>query len=864
MKTIQAYTFDKVAKTITFTDISAVDITRLTIITDVTNNTIIYQFNNPLKGGTVSGNVLTLTFNTNTVAYANSDELQLFYELEMPLTPSGALLVGNSRDKVFEPFSEYPLDEFDETVKSAGDEVSLAGNSYGASYLKISKSLTDTLTTEYLSKSVHSAPFDMQLGISKSQEIFGQITTVDMVEVDDSGAIKTEGTAPTPISITGNVTVTSNVAFITLSAGHSLVPGDLVIIHGCLDNRLNYGPTQITYITKDSIGVTLVLANGTYVATGGSVLSVNPHQTAKNAYGLVLTGQNDDNIRTYSKQQASPVLVNAEIGLVTDWRTATVGGTGAGSYSQLPRGHIAIATRVEDIQMVYRAANTGGANAAVAPITTALPPPDAKYKLRISMRNLPNLTRPVAAISSIAKSASTTATVTTSAAHGLTTGNYVSIYGVRDQTNFATTNNLAVLSTPTSTTFTVAFGTSTTTTDTNGGTVFICEGSQSAPAVSMYVQSALVVSSGGFAGLLQLTMNATVSAVNRGEVYTTHGMTGTAAAYNGLRLRVYEVATTVVTLETLDKTPLTALASVNTGGTLIRHTDIRLHTLSIRDNTHHKVEIGSISAPNTDRQVMRITGNTSTSQGGGGNTTIWNAAGWGGFPVNDIASAAITTSQTSAAVAPGAVANVGTYAHLFTVLVTTITGTTPSMDVVVQESPDTGTTWFDVYHFPRITAVGSYVSKVVPSTYGSRFRYIRTVNGTTPSITNAVWRTQHSRDESFIRQFFNRTLLPNTSGSETVVYNVDGSNTIIFGGRMTTVGSPAAIIKLQGRYGTQAADWFDITDLAGNLITVTLNSTTQPVLRQISNVNVSEIKAVVSTAGTGAALDHIFIRTIGA
>jgi hypothetical protein len=77
------YAFNKVAQTITFDGFNA-SLERVLLVTDVTNNTIIYQFNDATKGGTLAGNVLTLTYNTNTGAFNNSDSLQIFYWSEEP------------------------------------------------------------------------------------------------------------------------------------------------------------------------------------------------------------------------------------------------------------------------------------------------------------------------------------------------------------------------------------------------------------------------------------------------------------------------------------------------------------------------------------------------------------------------------------------------------------------------------------------------------------------------------------------------------------------------------------------------------------------------------------------------------------
>ena len=78
-----SYSFNKTAKTITFSGFTA-SLERLLLVTDTTNNTIIYQFNDPLKGGTLSNNVLTLTYDTTGVTFANTDKLQIFYWSEEP------------------------------------------------------------------------------------------------------------------------------------------------------------------------------------------------------------------------------------------------------------------------------------------------------------------------------------------------------------------------------------------------------------------------------------------------------------------------------------------------------------------------------------------------------------------------------------------------------------------------------------------------------------------------------------------------------------------------------------------------------------------------------------------------------------
>ncbi len=64
--------------------------------------------------------------------------------------------------------------------------------------------------------------------------------------------------------------------------------------------------------------------------------------------------------------------------------------------------------------------------------------------------------------------------------------------------------------------------------------------------------------------------------------------------------------------------------------------------------------------------------------------------------------------------------------------VTAASGTTPTLDVTIQESDD-NSTWRNVSTFPQITGTGRWFRRVAS---GSRYlRAARTVGGTTPSFT---------------------------------------------------------------------------------------------------------------------------------
>ena len=75
----QDYTFNAATKQITFDTTDVVSLAQVLVITNVTDNVIIYNFADPAKGGVITNNVLTLTYDTT--AMSNSDSLQIFLDL---------------------------------------------------------------------------------------------------------------------------------------------------------------------------------------------------------------------------------------------------------------------------------------------------------------------------------------------------------------------------------------------------------------------------------------------------------------------------------------------------------------------------------------------------------------------------------------------------------------------------------------------------------------------------------------------------------------------------------------------------------------------------------------------------------------
>jgi hypothetical protein len=219
--------------------------------------------------------------------------------------------------------------------------------------------------------------------------------------------------------------------------------------------------------------------------------------------------------------------------------------------------------------------------------------------------------------------------------------------------------------------------------------------------------------------------------------------------------------------------------------------------------------------------------------------------------IADVASAALTTTTTTAALTP----TFGV-SYEVNIPVTAVTGTTPTMDVDVEESDDGGTNWYKVYSFPRITAIGIYRSPRLAFN-GNRVRYAQTVTGTSPSFTRAINRLQINDGADQLRQLIDRSIVLTTLNSTTPslintalgVANCRNLQLVINVGAITTT-SPA--LQLQGS-DDNGASWYNL----GTPLTAVASSTVQVTL---TNVSTGLLRAIVSTAGVGVTAGYVLLR----
>jgi hypothetical protein len=210
--------------------------------------------------------------------------------------------------------------------------------------------------------------------------------------------------------------------------------------------------------------------------------------------------------------------------------------------------------------------------------------------------------------------------------------------------------------------------------------------------------------------------------------------------------------------------------------------------------------------------------------------------------VADVASAALTTTTTTAAFTP----TFGT-TYVVNIPVTAVSGTSPTLDVVVQESDDDGTNWFDVYAFPRITATGMYRSPPL-TLRGNRVRYVQTVGGTTPSFTRAINRLQRNDDAPLRAQFIDRTIVPNTLNSVTPTFYIEGFADFNLTVRCTAQTTPATMAL---RFSNDGTNWFNTATTLATVVGVAQ--------AKYTNEQWKFVQGIVTVAGSGITLGEAVI-----
>lgn len=774
--------------------------------------------------------------------------------VDMPGTEGGSVSVGNFLQKFRDGFVTAQPDTTvwnQAWINQGFGSVSAGGNSSGSAYMRISMCpITPGMEYTIWTKRSFAFPFRMGYGLSISQRIVGQEIEVSAVAVDGTGAVEViTPSQQREVAILGTVTIASNVATVNFAAPHGFNGGDRAILIGNADPRLNVGPVVVTVVTANQITVPCTLANGTYTA-GGVVKVADPISFAKNGIGMVYENATATNASFVARRNGAKFRTTNS----TVSTTAAVQ-SNANPYTDafIAAGDMEIVSNMEEVIFVGRPNDALTAPTGSGRYSQSIPDEELDYAVRIRVKNLDNLTVPIVKIVSITKTGTTTANVVCSGNHGLTTSDFVQIYGVRDQTNFPNlTAQTAVSAIVSPTEFQVVIG-ATTTGSSAGGAVWKVQGSVLAPGV--IAQAVQSISKVGNTTMV-LVGSANWSGILPGETVHLYGCDANGVGFYDKAFKVLRTSTTTLELEDGYGEDF---AAINCGGAIIKRTDIRLHYERMAAYTRHAVEIagarGGIDAARAQAVTGAVTvsGSLTTVSTVTTVTTVTTVASVTsanlGIPltVADVASAALTTTTTTAAFTPAS--GVG---YTVNVPVTAMTGTNPTLDFTVEESDDAGTNWYKVYDFPRIIATGMYRSPLL-KLRGNRVRYVQTVGGSSPSFTRAVNRLQANTINQQTVQLVDRTIVPNTLNSTSATLLIEGCVDFNFQIRCTAQ-TTAATIDLQ--LSDNGTDWFNVSG-------ATLTTVVGLARVAITNLQAKFARAIVTAAGTGITLGELSLKGAG-
>ena len=842
-----APTFNPTLKTLDFSAMTGFELKKLVAVVNSTSGQVIYASGKASLGYTsFVANVLTLVFDTT--GQSAGDVLQVLYDTEamviggldkdgvvnsLRVTENDALAVGNAIQKFRDGFvtGTPDLNTWDVVWNNQGSSiVNSGGDSFGASYMRVSM-CPITAESEFIctSKQMFKFPVRFAYGMSLSQRFLGQEFEMSLVGCDTDGVVDTISPF-TALAISGNVSITSNVATINFATAHGLKGGDRVVLYGNSEKRLNVGPVVVTVVTSTQITVPCTLANASYAA-GGSVYFAHPLSYSSNAVGLVYENATVTNASFVAVRNGAKFKsINSTVTTTTAIQSNTNPYTDAFNSA----GDMEILANMEEV--IYRGVAADGLAAPTGSgrFSQGIPDEEKFYKIRIRAKNLINLSRPVARITAISKTGTTTATVTTDVAHGLAVNDLVQIYGVRDITNFPNlTAQTTVASIVSATQFTIVIGAAVTASSA-GGTVFLVNGS----VLATTAQNVNVQSISRTNNILSIIGNGNWTGLLAGEFIQLHGCDATSMGLYDGYYKVLRNATTTLEVESIGIN----FTSINCGGAIIKRTDFRLNYIRLMDFTRHSVELTNARGIADQNKALSVNGTVSIT----GTVNINSSNTAYGALVADVASAAITTTATTAAFTPA----FGS-AYQINILVTAVSGTNPTLDISIEESDDNGTNWFKVYDFPRISTAGIFRSPVIRAT-GTRVRYVQTLTGTTPSFTRTINRLQISNPATNFKQLIDRTINPNTLNSVTSSLYVEGCQDFNVFVRCTAQ-TGAATLTLQ--FSDDNTNWHT----TGNTLATVVGFAHV----KVTNEQWKFARVITSVAGSGITLAELTIKAVG-
>lgn len=529
---------------------------------------------------------------------------------------------------------------------ASGDFVSITRSANGQQITALSCSPLTPGESKVVINKASKAPcaLDVEASLIRNRQQFATLTLFS--DGDDGAGLPvttpfdivsiSQSTADYGQAYTGSagtiLTVVLNTALIANGLPGGVFIGDWCHVAGLADSRLNYQNLCVRWISDDRKTVTFSFSDEAalpslaipLVSPTLGTASLHVYQDfngADSAAGLRFTG-------TTATSAALIGIFGGDAGndkritgtLLGDHRV-TIGSTApaygasgnAGGFELKATSRFRIEARPGEVAFLDKGAdNIGSPFTARTAFTAVKPGVDDVLKPHFRIYQPPGMSKPVAKIGSISKSGTTTATVVTKAPHGLVTGNYVTIKGVRDQANFAAFSTAVAVTVIDATTFTCTVGSAVTATS-QGGSVHLINGGADQPGIiGQYAQSVQYSSSND---VVMVTGNTNWSGLAVGDYVDLYGVVDTSGNDLGLdgAWEVRNVSSTTLILTPItglmgrvSPTPAAAIGGTNCGGSVILRTTARVHDLVFEAWDETKVMIDGQGTSRYDKGVPVI------------------------------------------------------------------------------------------------------------------------------------------------------------------------------------------------------------------------------------------------------------------
>lgn len=435
--------------------------------------------------------------------------------------------------------------------------------------------------------------------------------------------------------------------------------GDWINIDGLIDSRLNYPNACINYISpnRQTIAVgfsdeaalpslNTPVSGSTTVTPLGSAKAYfyNNMSGARNGFGLRFTGTVATSAAVVSifggdDNQVSGTLLGDQRVTVATSAPTYVAGANWGQYEvrassrymlECGLGASVIMDKPEQSQALWTLRDN--------PRTSVKPASGAALSPRFRLFKPISMTRPVAKIvSAVHASASTTTVVTMDvapAAAGLQVGNWVTLRGVRDQTNFANSATAVQITAVNegANQITIAWGAAAIATS-YGGSVIYQKAQRDQPGIITGAVQSVVSRVAEGANWLDVIGNVTWAGVNPGDYVNLHGLrdatTGADLGLDGAWEVAHISTTTMVCRPVFDiasnrvSPALGTLVSTNCGGTVILRPTLRAHDLSVTAWGETKIAIDGQGTTRSDKSMpVSVVGTPAVTVSSGTVTTV--------------------------------------------------------------------------------------------------------------------------------------------------------------------------------------------------------------------------------------------------